>query len=199
MLDARELQTAKEVVHQGLQHAAEALSFFIKRPLAVVQMDVSGLSLESRGPVPISKGADAHLLMTELVGEVEGFCCLIFSKEEAELLQNSALPPEILENKEMAAPMREAILLEVDNIIAAAVITQFSNLLQRKMHGDVPKLRRLSEANLKDFIQERLDAGIHVLTFKAELKADETSFSPAFLWFMKEPFIRDIQALSNRS
>ncbi|MGH1335944.1 MAG: hypothetical protein ACRBFS_07430 [Aureispira sp.] len=196
MLNAKELQTAKEVVYNGLQHAAEALSFFMKQPMAVVEMDVSDIALESQGPVSVFKGADAHLLTTDLVGEVEGFCCLIFSKEEAHLLQNSALPPEILNNEEMAAPMREAILLEADNIIAAAVITQFSNLLKRKMHGDVPKLFRLSEEGLQNFIKERLEEGVHVLTFNAELKADKASFSPVFLWFMKEPFIIDIKQLS---
>jgi chemotaxis protein CheY-P-specific phosphatase CheC len=199
MLDAKELQTAKDIVQQGLQHAAEALSFFIKQPMSVVQMDVSDLNLSSQAPIPVSKGEEGHLLTTDLVGEVEGFCCLIFSKEEAHLLQNSALPPEVLNDEAMAAPMREAILLEVDNIIAAAVITQFSNLLKRKMHGDVPKLRCLNEAELHEFVQERIDEGIHVLTFKAELKADDASFSPAFLWFMKEPFIRDIKQLSSQT
>ena len=196
MLNTKELQTAKEVVYNGLQHAAEALSFFMKQPMAVVQMDVSDIALESQGSVSVSKGDDVHLLTTNLVGEVEGFCCLIFSKEEAHLLQNSALPPEILENEAMAGPMRDAILLEADNIIAAAVITQFSNLLKRKMHGDVPKLRRLSDKDLQNFIEERLKEGVHVLTFNAELKADQASFSPAFLWFMKEPFIVDIKRLS---
>lgn len=196
MLNAKELQTAKEVVHKGLQHAAEALSFFIKQPMAVVQMDVGDLAMESQGPLGVSKGDNAHLLITDLVGEVEGFCCLIFSEEEAHLLQNTALPPEILADEAMAGPMREAILLEADNIIAAAVITQFSNLLQRKMHGDVPKLRCLSEEGLKKFVEDRLKEGVHVLTFQAELKADQASFSPAFLWFMKEPFIRDIRQLS---
>lgn len=196
MLNTKELQTAKEVVYNGLQHAAEALSFFIKQPLSVVQMDVSDLVLESKGPVPVTKGEGAYLLTTDLVGEVEGFCCLIFSKEEAHLLQNTALPAEVLADETMAAPMREAILLEVDNIIAAAVITQFSNLLQRKMHGDVPKLRQLSEQGLQDFIQEKLEEGVHVLSFNAKLKADQDSFSPAFLWFMKEPFIIDIKRLT---
>lgn len=196
MLNTKELQTAKEVVYNGLQHAAEALSFFIKQPLSVVQMDVTDLVLESKGPVPVSKGEGAYLLTTDLVGEVEGFCCLIFSKEEAHLLQNTALPAEVLADEAMAATMREAILLEVDNIIAAAVITQFSNLLQRKMHGDVPKLRQLSEQGLQDFIQERLEEGVHVLTFNAKLKAAQDSFSPAFLWFMKEPFIVDIKRLT---
>lgn len=196
MLNNKELQTTKEVVYNGLQHAAEALSFFMKQPMAVVQMDVSDLAIESRGPVPVDKGDDACLLTTDLVGEVEGFCCLVFSKEEAHLLQNKALPPEVLANEAMAATMREAILLEVDNIIAAAVITQFSNLLERKMHGGVPKLRRLSDAGLQAFVEERLKEGVHVLTFNAELKANDDSFSPAFLWFMKEPFILDIRRLS---
>lgn len=197
MLNTKELQTAKEVVYKGLQHAAEALSFFVKQPMAVVQMDVSDLSLESQGPVPVYKGDDAYLLTTDLVGEVEGFCCLIFSKEEGHLLQNSALPPEVLDNEEMAASMRDAIMLEVDNIIAAAVITQFSNLLQRKMHGGVPNLCRLTEEGLQNFVEERLKEGVHVLTFKAQLKANQASFSPTFLWFMKEPFIRDIKQLKH--
>jgi chemotaxis protein CheY-P-specific phosphatase CheC len=87
-------------------------------------------------------------------------------------------------------------LLEVDNIIAAAVITQFANLLNRKMHGSVPQLSNIDSSAFEAFIQNRLDDQSHVINFKTTFSAKEKSFSPMFLWFMNKPFIDEIKKLS---
>lgn len=191
-----ELQTAKAIINQGLTSAAKTLSFFMKEPIEVEQIGGNSLGIAKKAPLKLKCTQNAHLLTTYIVGDLEGFCCLIFTEEEAKQLQEAALPPEVLADPVMFEQMKDAILLEIDNIIAAAVITQFANLLDRKMHGAVPKLNIIDPVEFDDFIDEHLDAQSHVINFKTNFIAPEKSFSPTFLWFMNQPFIDAIKKLS---
>jgi chemotaxis protein CheY-P-specific phosphatase CheC len=191
-----EMQTAETIINQGLSSAAETLSFFMKEPIVVEQIGVNNLGIADKTPLKLQCTGKAHLLTTEVVGDLEGFCCLVFTEEEAKMLQEAALPPEVINDPVLFETMKDAILLEVDNIIAAAVITQFANLLKRKMHGSVPQLSSIDSSNFEAFIQERLDDQSHVINFKTNFSAKEKSFSPMFLWFMNKSFIDDIKRLS---
>jgi len=191
-----EMQTAKSIINQGLASAAETLSFFMKEPIVVEQIGVNNLGIANKTPLKLECTGKAHLLTTEVVGDLEGFCCLVFTEKEAELLQKAALPAEIINDPVMFEAMKDAILLEVDNIIAAAVITQFANLLNRKMHGAVPELNTIDSSSFETVIQKRLDDQSHVINFKTNFSAKEKSFSPMFLWFMNKSFIDDIKKLS---
>jgi len=75
------------------------------------------------------KGENINLLLTEIIGELNGICCLLFTEDEANKLRHAALPPEIINDSALMTEMRDGILLEVDNIISAAVITQLQFLL----------------------------------------------------------------------
>lgn len=194
-LTTDEQHKAEHIINSGLQQAAEALSFFMKQPVTVDQLHLRDLQFDERVPLPTQD--HNYLLVTELVGDIGGFCCLIFSKEEVALLQQASLPPEILANEAIAREMGEAMLLEVDNIIAAAVITQLSNLLQCQLHGAVPELQILSAKDLEGFVEQRLNEQIHVLNFKANFKTADSAFSPAFLWFVQEPILSAIKDFSN--
>ncbi|WMX13451.1 MULTISPECIES: chemotaxis protein CheC [unclassified Aureispira] len=191
-----EMQTAEAIINQGLSSAAETLSFFMKEPIVVEQIGVNNLGIADKTPLKLRCTGNAYLLTTEVVGELEGFCCLVFTEEEAEMLQKAALPPEVIKDPVLFESMKDAILLEVDNIIAAAVITQFANLLKRKMHGSVPQLSHIDPSTFEVFIQRRLNNQSHVINFKTNFSAKGKSFSPMFLWFMNEPFINDIKQLS---
>lgn len=191
-----ELQTAEAIINQGLGSAAETLSFFMKEPIVVEQIGVNDLGIADKTPLKLRFTGKAYLLTTEVVGELEGFCCLVFTEEEAEMLQKAALPPEVINDPALFETMKDAILLEVDNIIAAAVITQFANLLKRKMHGAVPALSSIDPNGFEAFIQKRLDDQSHVINFKTNFSAKDKSFSPMFLWFMNKPFIDDVKKLS---
>jgi chemotaxis protein CheY-P-specific phosphatase CheC len=191
-----EMQMAESIINQGLSSAAETLSFFMKEPIVVEQIGVNNLGIADKTPLKLNYAGKAYLLTTEVVGDLEGFCCLVFTEKEAEMLQKAALPPEVINDPVLFETMKDAILLEVDNIIAAAVITQFANLLNRKMHGSVPKLSSIDASSFEMFMQNFLTNESHVINFKAKFLAKGKSFSPMFLWFMNKSFIDDIKKLS---
>ena len=197
ILNNKELGVAKAIINAGLKAAAEKLSFFMKEPVQIKEVDVNGLEVAYKEGFQLKYEANTHLLLTEVVGELEGLCCLVFSEQEANHFQQKALPEEITQDSNLFETMKEAILLEVDNIIAASVVTEFSNLLQRKMHGSVPQLKVINNPDFEKFIAERLSSSSHIINFKTSFVSSNKAFSPLFIWFMNEPFIDDIKQYAN--
>lgn len=188
-----ELKAANDIVNTGLLKAAESLSFFMKEKIALDKMDYSF----NRSPEPsdfTSKhGDNVHLLITEIIGELKGVCCLIFNEEEADKLRQTALPPEITSNPAIMSEMQDGILLEVDNIISASVITQFSNILKHKVYGGVPQIKKLSRDMVNQYIREKLEDDMFIISFNTHFISQGLDFSPQFIWLFNESFAKSIQ------
>jgi chemotaxis protein CheY-P-specific phosphatase CheC len=179
---------AKELISAGLQKAAESLSFFMNEKIELDTsddrcLDCDPLDLDRKGQENI------HLLITKVVGEIQGVCCLIFSAHEADHLRNVALPDEIKNSPEMMAEMSDGILLEVDNIISASVITHFSNALKVKIHGDVPALKVVTYNEMIDFLREEISDKLYLVSFKTSFSSSNVQFKPEFLWLFEANFI----------
>ena len=135
-------------------------------------------------------------MITKVIGELKGVCCLIFSEEEADQLRNTALPPEVLNSPEMMAEMSDGIMLEVDNIISASVITQFSNMLKVKIYGGVPELRKVNSTELESYLQEEINNEMYLVSFKTKFKSSHVSFAPEFIWLFDNTFVESIKNYS---
>lgn len=182
---------AKEIISAGLTKAAESLSFFMNEKIDLDTsddgcLDCDPLDLDRKGEENI------HLLLTKVVGEIQGICCLIFSEEEANHLRNVALPDEIKNSPEMMAEMSDGILLEVDNIISASVITHFSNILKTKMHGDVPALKKVNYNEMIEFVKQEISDSLYIVSFKTSFSSSNVHFNPEFLWLFDRNFIQGI-------
>jgi chemotaxis protein CheY-P-specific phosphatase CheC len=188
-----ELTFARKVVNQGLLKAAESLSFFMKETISLDELDYSFNKSPNPADFTTKKGENIHLLLTEVIGELKGVCCLIFSNEEADKLRHTALSPEITSNPEIMAEMSDGILLEVDNIISASVITQFSNILKHKIHGGVPKLKRLNDAELNQYVKSKLEDDMFIISFNTHFVSAHLDFSPQFMWLFDSSFTNSIK------
>ncbi len=184
-------QLAKQLICEGLKKAAESLSFFVNEK---IELDTSDDSCLDCDPLDLDrKGQEnIHLLITKVVGEIQGVCCLIFSEQEAEHLRNVALPEEIKSSPEMMAEMSDGILLEVDNIISASVITHFSNVLKAKMHGDVPALKKVNYTEMIDFIRSEISDKLYLVSFKTSFNSSNMHFKPEFLWLFEQNFMNGV-------
>lgn len=195
--NTKELQTAKEIINSGLLKAAESLSFFMKEPITLRDFD----SYEDWGAPAIEleekENPNIHFLVTEVIGELKGICCLIFTENEANQLRRTALPEEILANPAMMAEMSDAIMLEVDNIISASVITKFSNILKHKIYGGVPSLQKMTSDEVNDFIRKQSAEGMYVINFKTNFVSAKGNFSPEFIWMFDQSFGDSIKRFSS--
>src|SRR5436190_2224548 len=83
-LDTKELGLAKEIVRRGLLKAADSLSFFMQEKVGINELN---FQVNDKIGCPNKKGANIHLLTTEVMGELPGLCYLVFSQDEANRLK----------------------------------------------------------------------------------------------------------------
>ena len=192
-LTKKEEDVAKEIISAGLVKAAESLTFFMNETITLKDFEED--KLIEQPPLELCKKEEASILLltTKVIGDLKGVCCLIFSEEEADHLRQAALPPEILESPEMMAEMSDGIMLEVDNIISASVITQFSNLLKVKIHGGVPDLKRVNYKEMESIIQEDINNELYLISFKTSFESAKVAFNPEFIWLFDNAFIESIK------
>lgn len=188
-----ELIAARSIVNKGLEKAAESLSFFMKEKIQLDDMDYSFNTSSDPANFTTKKGDNIQLLLTEVIGELKGVCCLIFSEDEANKLRDSALPAEIRNNPEIMAEMSDGILLEVDNIISASVITQFSNILKHKVYGGVPHLKKMSSDAVNNYIKEKLENDMFIVSFNTHFVSPNLDFSPQFIWLFDNSFAESVR------
>ena len=192
-LTKKEEDVAKEIISAGLVKAAESLTFFMNETITLKDFEED--KLIEQPPLELGKKEEASILLltTKVIGDLKGVCCLIFSEEEADHLRQAALPPEILESPEMMAEMSDGIMLEVDNIISASVITQFSNLLKVKIHGGVTDLKRVNYKEMESIIQEDINNELYLISFKTSFESAKVAFNPEFVWLFDNAFIESIK------
>lgn len=194
----QECLVAQSVINKGLQNASKALSLLIKEDIRASYIEAEDISIGKSSSLILNTipNSTLYLLTTEVMGELKGSCCLVFTEQEAAILRETMLPPSIAPSSTIYEEMKDAILLEADNIIAAAVITEFANLLNKKMYGNVPHLSILSNEGFKSFIHKTYSNNkSYVINFKTFFSGAQKSFKPFFLWFLEESFIESIKGL----
>jgi len=187
-----ELDVAKEVLNIGLAKAADSLSFFTKEKVLIRGMNITFTEFEN-SDLFHKQGDNITLLSTQLRGDVVGYCYLIFTEFEVNKLAEISLPESILDNKEQFEEMKNAILLEADNIITASVVTQFSNLLSKNMHGHVPFHFNGNHEKVKEYIRDQAKNEKYILQFNASLISDGNNINPEFLWCLDHSFVDAIK------
>ena len=192
-LTSQEIDVAKTIISAGLVKSAESLSFFMNETITLKDFDAE--KHLNNPPLELNKKDESniHLLTTKVIGEMKGICCLIFSEQEADHLRKAALPQEILDSPEMMEEMSDGIMLEVDNIISASVITQFSNLLKVKIHGGVPNLKKVTSKEMEEFISGEVDQELYLISFKTSFESSKANFNPEFVWLFDNTFIDSIK------
>jgi len=192
-LTPQEIDVARKIISAGLVKSAESLSFFMNETISLKDFDAEK-NLDNP-PLELGKKDESniHLLTTKVIGEMKGICCLIFSAEEADHLRKAALPQEILDSPEMMEEMSDGIMLEVDNIISASVITQFSNLLKVKIHGGVPDLKKVTFKEMEEYISGEVNNELYLISFKTSFESSKAQFNPEFVWLFDNTFIDNIK------
>ena len=192
-LTGQEISTAKEIIAQGLNKAAQSLSFFMKETITLKESDFSISNEENISIKNNIAAEDLFVLTTELKGELKGICFLVFNTEEKDEICKVALPPEIFNNPDKLKNMQEPLLLEVDNIISASVITQLANQLKQKIYGDVPRLSMLNPSKLKEMIVQHMKPNKLIIGFQTEFISNKSHFHPEFFWILEPEFIDSVR------
>lgn len=185
-----------EIINIGLSKAADALSIMIKEQVLIRCIDVM-----SPTEVFDQLGNDRIKLATNLRGDVEGSCYFIVTESEAQYLTSKTFGTDNESEKFELTELNEGFLLELDNIISAAVITQLSDILGVNIFGDVPRIETgISQQEIDRMLRE-----FTPLFFKTQFRTEQTTFNPGFYWFLKPNVITELKnlidngAFSNKS
>lgn len=125
---------------------------------------------------------ESLVLSTQIMGEIEGQCCLVLNFQEANYLAESAFGWQRPGGQTLISDMDKSFLLELDNIITAAFITQLSSKLNMTMYGGVPKLY-VGKEFLKSFDSKD---HLELLYFNTSFQIRNASFRPGYYWFMEQ-------------
>ena len=126
------------------------------------------------------------------MGEAGGRSLLLLSEEECAAIYQACLPKQ--QEDATRKIMEEAILKEIDNIISATVITQFSNVLGLSIYGGVPHLSTFSSEDIPSAITQNLkSAPEYFLTIDTRFLFENTSLQPHFFWILSIEFLNRIR------
>jgi chemotaxis protein CheY-P-specific phosphatase CheC len=190
-----ELDITKEIVNIGLSKSADSLSFFIREKVLIQVIDIK-ISSQKVHPLSVKSNSNTcYVLTTDIVGELKGKAFLIFNEEEVENIVGPNLPDNIKNNPIEKADMANAFLLEIDNIITASVLTQFANILQCKVYGDVPTLNILPHSELNAFLDKSNSDKFNSIYINSKFSTKSMNINPEFIWLLDDKFFNGVKNL----
>ncbi len=192
-LKENEMQVATKLIFGGLSMAKASMEQILQSPISLKQIDY-GNEQHALPQFDSSDDHNVHLVKTELKGQLKGSCHLIFSEDEVDKINKACLPQNILENDSPESKMMKmAFLTEIDNMVAAAVITEFANFLGLEIFGDVPSLHIMPNNEVNGYLKTESTAFDTVIHFKAIFHGTELDISPDFVWIFNENFVNQIK------
>jgi|GEM_PF-5453450 len=144
-----------ELMNAGYAQAADSFSRFISRPVSLSSDHLYFLNGSAQmGLLNIKHGKDPYVVLTtHLIGAVSGRSYLILGPVECQVIFDALKSDSMTLND----TLKDAMLLEMDNILSASVISRLSDALKLEIYGDVPMVQRFSGEELKQFMCSELE------------------------------------------
>lgn len=195
-LKDNEIQVATKLINGGLSMAKTSMEQILQSPITIQKIDYGKDSAEPHRYENVS-GSNVHLLKTGLMGDLKGSCYLIFTAEEVEKINKACLPETVLkDDSDQAKMMKMGFLTEIDNMVAAAVITEFANFLGLELYGMVPSLHIVNSLEVNDYLESESEQFDTVIHFKAVFHGKELDITPHFVWMVQKEFMNKIKEIS---
>jgi len=172
------------LIQNGLERSCESLGFFLKQKIHLEQICFPQSGALNVNDLKSSVNEKDIVLYSQIIGEIKGACYFLLNREEADLILSKSFPGMDLADAKNKT-ITDAFLLELDNIITASVVTEFSNKLKIKLFGGVPQIHfKGAEHDPMPVL-----SGGYAIDFNCSYKLDDYNFSPRFIWFFEKKFI----------
>ncbi|GAA5026256.1 hypothetical protein GCM10011506_11560 [Marivirga lumbricoides] len=184
-----------DIFKKGFEKSSKSFSNLSGEKVGIKKFELS-LGKANDLMEKIFKNKNLYVLITDVIGEAKGKSYLVLNHNDAEEITGMLIRK--MKNIENNDFYKEAILKEVDNVLAASVITELSNELDLKIFGDVPKFIKPEEAN-QEWLRSELELMNGTIAiyssanffFEANLK-----ISPSFIWILDSDFNKAINQKS---
>ncbi len=181
----QDINKLEKLINLGYENSKKSLSSIVGEVAQIEMAPLEAWNVQDERIFQKSSAEQVAILTTDIIGDMKGKSYLLLGDEEVQTLSTHCKVPE---------NMTDAFLLEIDNMLAAAVITVFSNYCDAKMYGGVPAISRVDGKELSSFISKDLHT---IESFEGVCLVAETSFvfegnlkiTPQFLWFLPKDFV----------
>jgi chemotaxis protein CheY-P-specific phosphatase CheC len=166
-----------KVMNQGFQRAADAFGRLIGEQVSLTESSLVVIPMETALAEVSEEGGKIIVLTTQVIGAISGMSFLIFNEKELEAVFKNI--------KWNTDELRDAFLLEIDNIISASVISDISNALSIEVYGDVPNLERVQSIDLRPFMKAQVafdDTDQLIFTKTTFHFRNAEDVHPQFIW-----------------
>lgn len=191
--EENEMEVATKLIFDGLSMAKASMEMILQSPITLKKISYG----EKIGESPMIDSRDrqsVQVIKTELRGELKGTSHLIFSEEDVARVCEACLPSVVLESDSAQNQMmKTGFLTEIDNMVAAAVITEFSNFLGVDIYGHVPTLQIMKAEEVNDYLVNEATEFDSIIHFKAIFHGDELNISPDFIWIFQNDLVDRIK------
>ena len=195
-LSSYEMDITKELIHIALSNAADAFSKLAKERVLIKGYDLKILDKEDYYRImEKEQHQQLYVLTTNIKGKLDGKSFLLIDQQDAKKIFKVFSPSHEQVSPEGLSEFQQGILLELDNILTAAMVTQLSNILDLFTYGDVPKLDFFSQSQIKEYFKESIENFDFVLNIDARFQSFDTNMSPSFIWFFKSELLLAVQNL----
>ncbi|MGD1843350.1 MAG: chemotaxis protein CheC [Thermonemataceae bacterium] len=187
-----EFDITKELFSISLANAADAFSKMANEKVLLQGFEAKFIEMDDLNAIVKQFSEEkVYILRTEIKGKLRGRTYLLFHQKDIQTIFKIFAPPAV---HEMAADgqltdIQQDILLELDNILSAAMVTQLSNFLDIFIYGDIPKYSYFNNQKLTNLFAKDMKAFESILHIQTSLQSFHTNMSPAFFCFFEENFI----------
>ncbi len=180
----------ESILVKGYQRAAASFSTMIGSKVHIENKNVDVAN--DRKAIDALMNARNHntMIVTAIIGALKGESYLLLTSPEEQQICDMCRKAFGGGN----SISNELVLKEIDNIISAAVITEFSNSLALKIYGDVPRLYHSADEVLwKNAVKFEDTGDDYFIMANASFKFEGYEpVSPSFIW----RFEKKVMALS---
>lgn len=192
-LNDHEISVAKKIINVALANAADSFSKLAKSKIKLQHVEIPPSKPDNDLKHLINDNDQLYVLITEVKGDIPAESYLVFSNESAEEFIRLIMPNA----NDKSLEIKEAVLLETDNILTASVVTQFSNFFKVNIYGDVPGLVKWTKEKTEEVLTDKLEEYSLRVSFKTSFITSGIEIHPEFIWIFTHSFIDYVKWLAN--
>jgi chemotaxis protein CheY-P-specific phosphatase CheC len=200
VLTPLELDLIRELFSMGLASAADSLSMMTGCKIITQSLRIHGYQENSHVNFGLKSKRKVNIFTSYLKGDLAGVSFWTLGLRDSirlsKLMLGSAGKNR---SREAVMELREAVLLEMDNVITAAVVTRMANLLDKRLYGNVPGVEGVDRRKLQAFIQEKVEPIDPAVQILSKIRVVDHAINMEFHWYLPAEFIESLRKLHARS
>lgn len=193
-----EREVGMELLNIGLASSADAFSSTIGEKVLINKLKFNYRSNSKHFRFPKLEGKESLVLKSDIKGDIPGISFLVFDALSVDSLGRRALPPSMRDLPDEEIPgMREEMLVELDNILTASVVSQLANYFKTSMYGAVPRKQMMGPVEVESLLKREGRKFRPNVMVSTQFYTATMPVGPSFIWLFQYEFIDAIKKLTS--